>query len=209
MTNASNLLYSCSGLTSVDLTPLAGWVNVTDASYLLYRCSGLTSVDLTPLTGWTKVTRLSYLLRECSKLTSVDLSPFARMTKVTSMSAICSGCSVLEKVKGEEFENLINITEEGNAFYNCKKLQSIHLPIGYSKLGSYSYGGCPSLKYIKSRKAVPHTIESTTFDNSNNCPIYVPDESVDAYRTATNWTAIADRIKPMSQFAIDFPEEEV
>ena len=209
VTSASSLLQSCSGLTSVDLTPLAGWVNVTNASSLLQSCSGLTSVDLTPLAGWTKVTSLSYLLRNCSKLTSVDLSPFAGMTKVTSISAICSGCSVLEKVKGEEFENLINITEESNAFYNCEKLQSIHLPIGYSKLGSYSYGDCPSLKYIKSRKAVPHTIGSNTFSNSNNCPVYVPDESLDAYKTATNWTAIADRIKPMSQFAIDFPDEEV
>lgn len=67
----------------------------------------------------------------------------------------------------------------------------------------------PKLKYIKSKKAVPYTIQSSTFSNTNNCPIYVPDESVDAYRTATNWTELADRIKPMSQFAIDFPDEEV
>lgn len=43
---------------------------------------------------------------------------------------------------------------------------------------------------------------------TNDCPIYVPDESVDAYMTATNWSELADRIKPMSEFLIDFPNEK-
>ena len=29
--------------------------------------------------------------------------------------------------------------------------------------------------------------------------VYVPDELVDAYKTATNWVAFADQIKPISE----------
>ena len=36
---------------------------------------------------------------------------------------------------------------------------------------------------------------SNTFNDTNNCPIYVPAESVDAYKTATNWSRLADRIQ--------------
>ena len=30
--------------------------------------------------------------------------------------------------------------------------------------------------------------------------IYVPDNSVDAYKAATNWSQYADRIKPLSEY---------
>jgi hypothetical protein len=30
--------------------------------------------------------------------------------------------------------------------------------------------------------------------------IYVPDESVEAYKGATNWSAYADQIKPISEY---------
>ncbi|RGX69353.1 hypothetical protein DXA71_16285, partial [Parabacteroides distasonis] len=40
-TNASSLLYECTSLTSVDLTSLASWVNVTSCDYLLQGCTSL------------------------------------------------------------------------------------------------------------------------------------------------------------------------
>lgn len=86
------------------------------------------------------------------------------------------------------------------------------LPSISSNLGddSFSYLGF-NLKYIISNSITPQIITAKTFSNDSiyRYSIYVPDESVDAYKTATNWTALADRIKPMSQFATDFPDEEV
>jgi len=46
-------------------------------------------------------------------------------------------------------------------------------------------------------------IESTTppesggyeFDNTNNCPIYVPSESVETYKAASGWSSYASRIQ--------------
>ena len=91
-TDASSLLYGCSSLTSVDLTPLASWVNATNCDYLLYNCTSLTSVDLTPLASWVNVTNCNYLLSSCTKLTSVDLTPLASWVKLTSNSSLLSGC---------------------------------------------------------------------------------------------------------------------
>ena len=44
----------------------------------------------------------------------------------------------------------------------------------------------------------PPTITSYSFANTNNAPIYVPDASVTAYKTATNWVLLASRIFPIS-----------
>jgi len=41
----------------------------------------------------------------------------------------------------------------------------------------------------------PPTLGSDwAFGSQNNAPIYVPDESVDDYKAATNWVALASRI---------------
>ena len=45
------------------------------------------------------------------------------------------------------------------------------------------------------KPTTPPIIYSTTFDKNHTYPIYVPSESVEAYKTATNWSALADRIQ--------------
>lgn len=47
------------------------------------------------------------------------------------------------------------------------------------------------------KPTTPPVIFSGTFSKSYTYPIYVPAESVDAYKTATNWSALADRIQPI------------
>jgi hypothetical protein len=39
---------------------------------------------------------------------------------------------------------------------------------------------------------------ASVFNNTNNCPIYVPYESLNDYKTATNWSDYEDRIFPMT-----------
>jgi hypothetical protein len=47
-------------------------------------------------------------------------------------------------------------------------------------------------------KTPPHMINN--IGNASNYTIYVPDESVEAYKSATNWSNHADRIKPLSEY---------
>ncbi|MFZ2756302.1 MAG: hypothetical protein WAY93_05495, partial [Atopobiaceae bacterium] len=67
------------------------------------------------------------------------------------------------------------------------------------------FNGCTSLQYVVCNATTPPTITSNTFTSSNNCKIYVPDDSVASYKAATNWSTYASRIFSLTQFAIDFP----
>ena len=56
------------------------------------------------------------------------------------------------------------------------------------------------MKAIVIRAVTPPAFGVGVFGSSNNCPIYVPDESVEAYKNATNMSGYASRIKPLSEY---------
>lgn len=96
-----------------------------------------------------------------------------------------------------------------SCFKSAMSLTKAILPVSVTNLGSETYKDCSNLQYIIASATIPQAISSDTFENTNNCPIYVLDESLEAYKAATNWSALASRIKPMSDFETDFPEEAV
>ena len=81
------------------------------------------------------------------------------------------------------------------AFYSCKVLNSVTIPNSVTTIGYYAFCKCPFLESITIKATTPPKLYSGAFDNTNNCPIYVPAASVDAYKTATNWSTYADRIQ--------------
>jgi hypothetical protein len=109
-------------------------------------------------------------------------------------------------------------------FYNCSLLEGISLPkaletvqtslcayntnLQYAlikenvtQINGMAFISCKGLKYISCLAVNPPTLISiNAFSNTNDCPIYVPDDSVDNYKAASNWSDYADRIKPLSEF---------
>ena len=83
----------------------------------------------------------------------------------------------------------------GNAFYYCISLTDVTIGNGVTIIDNYAFAYCDKLTSVTIKATTPPTLGSDVFDNTNNCPIYVPAESVDAYKTATNWSAYADRIQ--------------
>lgn len=62
---------------------------------------------------------------------------------------------------------------------------------------AFDYLTCP----IIMQSIIPPSATNNLFDVFKGLsPIYVPDNSVDAYKAATGWSAKADIIKPMSEY---------
>lgn len=110
-----------------------------------------------------------------------------------------SGCLSLTKVNTPKVETLSNY-----AFYNCESLKSISLPKLYEiRTGAFKF--CIMLdKLILGGNQVA-TLSSTTAFTATPIAngkgyIYVPDNLVDSYKTATNWSVYADQIRPISEY---------
>ena len=106
----------------------------------------------------------------------------------------------------------------GSAFGNCQSLSSITIPNSVTIISAYnmqenpsltsitipnsvvyigdeSFNGCTNLTSVILEPTVPPTLGSDCFLGvSNDIKFYVPSESVDAYKAATNWSAFAEKI---------------
>ena len=94
-----------------------------------------------------------------------------------------------------------SVTSIGNnAFQYCYSLTNISIPNSVTSIGNNAFHSCSSLLEYKIYRTTPPTLAAiTAFTGINSiCKIYVPDASVTAYKTATNWSTYADYIYPLS-----------
>ena len=116
--------------------------------------------------------------------------------------------NTIEKLGDEEtFKNIVErtITEFedseieviGNyAFRFCSALTSVSFPAATS-IGSSAFRSCSKLTtlYIGTESDTVCTLSSTNAIPSSVTDIYVPDALVESYKTATNWSSFANKIK--------------
>ena len=77
----------------------------------------------------------------------------------------------------------------------------IDLPDSVSSIGTDCFNLCRNLKDAVIRPIVPPTIGNGIFNNTHaDLKIYVPDDSVETYKTATSWNSYATRIHPLSEY---------
>lgn len=80
-------------------------------------------------------------------------------------------------------------------FYNCDGITDIELHSGITSIGNYAFYNCDGMYSMTLHSTVPPTIGADTLTNtSSNLKIYVPSGSVNAYKTATNWSTYANNI---------------
>ncbi len=181
-------------------------------NYAFQNCYSLTSLVIPE--GITSIG--NYAFQNCYSLTSLVIPE-----GVTSIGAQSfQNCYSLTSLVIPE-----GVTSIGNyAFQGCYSLTSLVIPEGVTSIGAQSFQNCYSLTSlvipssvttiltsafqmgnhmvtIKSLPATPPTITNTTFGNMSKLEyIYVPDDSVETYKAATNWVAFADNILPMSEY---------
>lgn len=77
---------------------------------------------------------------------------------------------------------------------NYNNVKYVTIPSSVTNIGISAFAGCTSLEKVTIYSTVPPKIGSFVF-SSSTCPIYVPAESVETYKTAYRWSSMASRIQ--------------
>ena len=165
----------CTSLTSITIPD-----SVTSiGTRALSGCSSLISVTIPD--SVTSIGKEAFY--SCTSLTSVTIS-----NRVTSIEeAIFAHCSSLTSITIPD-----SITSIGNhAFYQCASLTSVTIPDSVTSIGKLAFSGCTSLTSVYCKATTPPTIYSSI---DCICKIYVPRNSVEAYKSAYGWKDYADSI---------------
>ncbi len=211
--------FYCENLENIDIP------NVTYlGSGAFDRCKGMTSIDLSRVTyigrdafnGWKDLTEvrlsndLEYIagFANCTGLTSIHIPEKA----VIGENAFY-GCKNLKSVNIPECNTVIDaytfeyceslesidipnsVTRIFRAFNGCSKLHDLVIPAGVTLLGGPNFEGCVNLKNIYLKPMVPPGASVSGSLKELNVRIYVPTESVEAYKNSESWRDCADQIE--------------
>ena len=174
--------YYCSSLTNITIP--SGVTSI--GNYAFYRCGSLTSIDIP--SGVTSIG--SQAFQYCSSLSSCTIG-----SGVISIGGNAfTYCSNLTSIDIPD-----SVTSIGNGVFGyCYSLTSCTIGSGVTSIGSNAFNSCTSLISITVEATTPPTLSNVNaFNNTNNCPIYVPSASVTTYQTTDNWTSLSSRIQAM------------
>jgi len=180
-TISSSTFYGCSKLSSCTISN-----NVTRIGEHAFRnCISLTGITIP--TGITAIS--AHTFNGCTKLSNVDI-PSGVTVIGTGAFEYCSASTFTSVTIPD------STTEIGTAaFLYCRNLVSVNIGSGVTKIGYNTFAGCANLTSVTITAITPpRLMDTNAFNDTNNCPIYVPSSSVGAYKAANNWSAYASRI---------------
>ena len=119
-----------------------------------------------------------------NKISSISARTFDSCDDLKNISQVPETCKYIDE----------------KAFLDCRALEKIDLA-GVTSIEYQAFKGCTSLKTVIIRTNKVPYLYTEVFNGATSLQsIYVLDELVDSYKTATNWSAFADKIKPLSTY---------
>ena len=203
-------LYRLTGIPPCDIPPVGAKIKLTynDSSTYSGECSAydtnVTTADTRP-TGHSYTAITSAEIGDC--VTGIGTRAFSGCTNMTavtipdSVTGIGSWsfnyCYSLTSVTIPDSVTIV----DSNAFRETG-LVSVTIGSGVTSIGGYAFNSSSSLTGITINATTPPTLGNSAFVATNNCPIYVPCESVQAYLTASTWSEYSSRIQGLSPVTI-------
>jgi hypothetical protein len=175
---------------------------------VFFNCNNLESIKIPLTVTYIGTTRngtytTNGAFSGCSKLSIIDGLDNIKTLEVFSFAR----CSSLTEV------SLPKVTFIGmGCFRGCTGILNITLGDAVGTIEADAFNSCSALNSFVIKTITPPSLSNTSaFTNTNNCPIYVPDASVEAYQRATNWVSYKDRIKSIFYYLgyIDFVDPAV
>lgn len=163
------------------ITSIALPDSVTTIQYSAFKgCTQLTAITL-----GNSVTKIGYgAFYGCRSLTSIVLPD-----SVTTIDSVAfNGCSNLESIT---LGNGV-VSIGAGAFAHCANLSEVTLPDCVTTIRMWAFNPCNSLTSLYCKAVTPPVIEESTIDPK--ATIYVPVESVDAYKSAAYWSEYTSNI---------------
>lgn len=173
----------------VNFDELKYFIKVTELGLNAFaNCTNLVSIDLRNVRSM-----LGNVFQNCASLAIDVAMPFLQAVANNNQF---SGSGIVGVSDLGQVSNLSNYM-----FSNCKSLKYADIPATITQISTNVFNGCSSLKYLIFRsETVPTLFSQNALANSNNCPIYVPDQLVDTYKSTSPWSVHAARIRPLSEY---------
>lgn len=206
----------------VDASPLKyfHWVAYNGDAATFFGCSSLKKISIREDSSF-----VDSMFAGCTALEEIELPSSISKLSVCKPGAMFNGCSSLRNITLPT-----DMTEiRGNMFLNCVSLEELDIPATVTTIGYGVTNGCTSLKRIINRAAsvsvytgngafancpnltemiilqeTPPTLGYNSFYKTDNCIFYVPDPVVATYKSASGWSGMASRIKPLSEYTKDY-----
>ena len=160
---------------------------VTDMSETFANCPSLVNSPNIP----SGVTSMFYTFSNCSSLVNAPVMP----DSVEDVMCTFEGCSNLVNVPNISS----GVTDMMLTFDGCSSIvTSPAIPNSVIQMHR-TFRNCSSLKELTMLGTTPPSMQSALQGCSSIESIYVPDSAVDAYKTSTNWSEFASKIKPLSE----------
>ena len=156
--------------------------------FLFYYYDGSNIDGLINYDDTSNVTDMQSMFYNCRSLTTIPLFDTSNVTNMLDMFHNCYSLTTIPLF------DTSNVTDMQGMFYNCRSLTTIIIKntTKIPPLSTTSFTSCYHFTGTVNSQYNPEGLKDGR--------IYVPDDKVEEFKTATNWSVFAELIVPLSTY---------